>query len=90
MARAIQTACNATRSRWLPEFGRLLVPTYSYDALSTWRCYKAATSPERARDVIQNAAGKHFNPRLIEIFLQLSDQFSYVRQPLGDLMNSSS
>jgi putative two-component system response regulator len=60
----------------IPLGARILAIADSYDALTTWRCYKAATNPDRALDVIQQASGKHFDSRLVETFVQLSDQLS--------------
>lgn len=52
----------------IPLAARIVAIADAFDALTTWRCYKPASSPERAYKVIQDAAGKHFDPRLVAIF----------------------
>jgi response regulator RpfG family c-di-GMP phosphodiesterase len=49
-----------------------------YDALTTKRPYKEAVSHERAREMIVDGAGRHFDPQLVEAFLACQEQFLQV------------
>jgi putative two-component system response regulator len=51
-----------------------------YDALTTKRVYKPAYSHERARAMILDEAGSHFNPDIVEAFLENEDLFIEIRE----------
>ncbi|MBR58989.1 MAG: two-component system response regulator [Myxococcales bacterium] len=40
-----------------------------YDALTQRRCYKEAWPVEKALDYLRSESGKHFDPRLVELFI---------------------
>jgi HD-GYP domain-containing protein (c-di-GMP phosphodiesterase class II) len=42
-----------------------------WDALTSSRPYRAKVSEERARQIIRDAAGTDFDPRIVEVFLEL-------------------
>lgn len=46
-----------------------------YDALSVRRVYKEAYSHEQCVKMIADASGTHFNPKLVEVFLSIQDEF---------------
>ena len=46
-----------------------------FDALISERCYKKAMSPEEAFQIIQDGAGTHFEPKLVEVFMRHKDEF---------------
>ena len=53
----------------IPLAGRIVAVADVFDALTTARPYKQAWSPERARAHLQENAGSHFDPRIVEVFL---------------------
>jgi len=46
-----------------------------YDALVCKRPYKEPFSHERALEILQNDSGTHFDPQIIEVFLNIADDF---------------
>ena len=56
--------------------GRLMAIADVYDALTSDRPYKKAFSHEEAVSVISREKGKHFDPDLVDIFLDISDKFN--------------
>ena len=59
----------------IPLQGRLMAIFDVYDALVNDRPYKKAFSHEESVEIIKNGREKHFDPRLIDIFLQHKDEF---------------
>ncbi|MBB2962582.1 HD-GYP domain-containing protein [Methylobacterium sp. R2-1] len=53
----------------IPLSGRIVAVADVFDALTTERPYKQAWSPERARAYLQENAGSHFDPHIVEVFL---------------------
>jgi HD-GYP domain-containing protein (c-di-GMP phosphodiesterase class II) len=46
-----------------------------YDALVSERPYKKPFTHEKAVDIIKSDAGTHFDPHLVEAFLNVADDF---------------
>ena len=58
----------------IPLVGRITALADVFDALTSERPYKKAWSVERAVDLIKEESGEHFDPKLVELFLEkLSD-----------------
>lgn len=55
----------------IPVMGRILCIADSFDAMTSVRSYKAALSTEEAVNVLQAEAGKQFDPKLVQIFIEL-------------------
>jgi putative two-component system response regulator len=68
----------------IPLSGRILAIGDVYDALTSKRCYKEAFSHEKSRDIIVGDSGRHFDPALVEAFLEVEDQFVDIRQRFID------
>lgn len=68
----------------IPLCGRIVALADVYDALTTKRVYKEAFSHEKARSIIFEGAGKHFDPAIVEAFVQNEDKFISIRQRLSD------
>jgi response regulator RpfG family c-di-GMP phosphodiesterase len=51
-----------------------------YDALTTKRFYKEAYSHDKARDMILQLKGKHFDPEMVNAFAAVADKFNQVRK----------
>ena len=49
-----------------------------YDALVSDRPYKKAFSHDEAVKIIIESKGSHFDPRIVELFLEVSDKFKKV------------
>jgi putative two-component system response regulator len=60
----------------IPLPGRLLAIADVYDALTSDRPYKKAFSHDSASRIILAGKGTHFDPILVEVFEELSDQFA--------------
>ncbi|MDR1368491.1 MAG: response regulator [Candidatus Accumulibacter sp.] len=62
----------------IPLQGRLMAISDVYDALIAERPYKKPMPHDRAVSIISEGSGKHFDPRLVDVFLSISDQFKRV------------
>lgn len=54
----------------IPIASRIAAVSDVFDALTSARPYKAAWSVEKAADLIQKESGRHFDPRLVEVFME--------------------
>ena len=59
----------------IPLSARIMAIADVYDALISKRCYKDAVSPEEAFEIIKSESGTHFDPKLVEVFLEHKDRF---------------
>jgi putative two-component system response regulator len=59
----------------IPLCGRIVALADVYDALTSKRVYKEAFSHERAREIIVQGAGSHFDPDLVAAFLATEREF---------------
>ena len=57
------------RREEIPLLGRIVAIADVYDALSSKRSYKEPWDESRSIDIISQGAGTHFDPELVEIFL---------------------
>lgn len=55
----------------IPVMGRILCIADSFDAMTSVRSYKEALSAEEAVNILQAEAGKQFDPKLVQIFIEL-------------------
>jgi putative two-component system response regulator len=62
----------------IPLEGRLMAIADVYDALITDRPYKEALSHEEACSIIEDGAGTHFDPVLVEAFRRVKDAFAKI------------
>ena len=68
----------------IPLIGRLMAIADVYDALVSVRPYKGAFPHEKAAEIIRTGSGTQFDPKLINVFDLVSDQFAAIaEQPLG-------
>ena len=68
----------------IPLSGRIVALADVYDALTSSRCYKAAFSHERARGIIVEGRGTHFDPHVVDAFLAKESLFESTRGELAD------
>ncbi len=59
----------------IPLSGRLMALADVYDALTTQRVYKPAFNHDKAKNIILDGKGSHFDPDIIDAFLVLEDTF---------------
>jgi response regulator RpfG family c-di-GMP phosphodiesterase len=55
-----------------------------YDALRSKRVYKEAYSKEKTREIILQGSGKHFDPLIVETFLEFEQEFDIIYTALKD------
>ncbi len=55
-----------------------------YDALTHQRCYKPAMTHEEAMAIILAGKGTHFDPYLVDLFVELEDEIIRVSRELDD------
>ena len=65
-------------------FGRIVALADVFDALSSARCYKKPWDDERILHILQEESGTHFDPELVEIFLDCFDVISALRNRYSD------
>jgi len=66
------------KSTDIPIEGRLMAIVDVYDALISARPYKIAFSHEQACKIIEDGAGTHFDPVLIEVFKRVKGEFEKI------------
>jgi response regulator RpfG family c-di-GMP phosphodiesterase len=66
-------------------FGRILAITDVFDALGSDRCYKKAWSIEKIVDLFKEERGRHFDPTLVDHFLNNLDEFLEIRDRYSDI-----
>lgn len=64
---------NGLKGETIPLAGRLMAVIDVYDALISQRVYKDAFSHNRAIEMIKEESGKHFDPKIVQIFIEISD-----------------
>jgi putative two-component system response regulator len=55
----------------IPVSARIMALADVYDALTHKRCYKSAMSHEQAKTIILDGKGSHFDPYILDLFLEL-------------------
>lgn len=68
----------------IPLEARIVAVADVFDALTSERPYKKPWSPEDAMALIQSEAGKHFDPQLVELFVQLMPELLKIRLRWAD------
>ena len=66
----------------IPWAARVVALADVYDALTSRRVYKAAMPHDVARGVILQGTGNHFDPRVVEAFLAVEQQFLALQKSL--------
>jgi len=62
----------------IPISGRVMALADVYDALISERVYKPAFSHEKARGIIIEGKGTHFDPDVVDAFLELEEKFQEI------------
>ena len=67
----------------IPLHGRIMAIADVYDALVSDRPYKNAFEHERALEIIAKSKGSHFDPQIVDVFLEVGDLFAAVNSSLS-------
>ena len=65
--------------------GRITAIADVYDALISRRCYKEAWDVKDALDILRNDAGSHFDPELVDVFMEIHDVITAICKRFPDL-----
>jgi response regulator RpfG family c-di-GMP phosphodiesterase len=68
----------------IPVSGRLMALADVYDALISERVYKAAFSHKKARGIILDGDGSHFDPDVVQAFLGVEAEFQAIAAEFSD------
>jgi len=68
----------------IPVSGRLMALADVYDALITKRVYKPAFPHGKAKEIILEGDGKHFDPDVVAAFLAMEDEFKTIAARFSD------
>jgi len=69
-------------------YGRITALADVFDALGSHRVYKEAWSDEKIFELFKEQRGKHFDPKLIDLFMENVDKFFEIRDRLRDVVHS--
>lgn len=64
----------------IPESARIVAVVDVFDALTTRRPYKEAWPIDKALNTIQQESGQHFEPRLVEAFLEIQAEILSLKE----------
>ena len=68
----------------IPLVGRICALCDVFDALTSKRLYKKAWSIEDSQAEIKRNSGKHFDPKLVEVFEQILDDLTKITKELAE------
>ncbi len=64
--------------------GRIMAVADVYDALISKRVYKPAFTHEKAVSIIRDGTGTHFDPDVVDAFMEISGQFEDIARTYSD------
>lgn len=70
----------------IPLSARILALVDVYDALTCRRIYKPPFPREKAMAIIQEGSGTHFDPKLVDIFLAIEEDFHQIAEQYADIV----
>jgi putative two-component system response regulator len=68
----------------IPISARLMAVADVYDALISRRVYKPPFSHEKSVAIIQEGRGKHFDPDMVDAFMDIADEFYIISEEFAD------
>ena len=71
----------------IPLSARIVSVVDVYDALVNKRCYKESYSYDETIKIIKDGRGTQFDPDIVDVFLEVTDEFEKITNKLGDLSN---
>jgi putative two-component system response regulator len=69
----------------IPLSARLMALADVYDALISKRVYKPAMSHAASVEIIRDGRGSHFDPEVLDVFLELADEFNDIARRFSDV-----
>ncbi|PRM93428.1 response regulator receiver protein [Arcobacter cryaerophilus gv. occultus] len=69
----------------IPIFGRITALADVFDAIGSDRCYKKAWEMEKVLEFIKEQRGKHFDPKLVDIFFDNLDDILKIKEEYQDI-----
>ena len=76
---------NSLKGEDIPIFGRITSLADVFDAIGSDRCYKKAWEIEKVFEFIKDQKGKHFDPKLVELFFENIDHILKIRDDYKDI-----
>ncbi|WP_321392348.1 HD domain-containing phosphohydrolase [uncultured Desulfuromusa sp.] len=67
------------RAEQIPLAARIVALADVYDALTSARSYKEAYTHQQTKGLIMNYSGSHFDPTVVDAFLQCEEQFAQIK-----------
>ena len=74
----------------IPISGRLMAVADVYGALICRRVYKESMSHKKAVEIIAQGKGRHFDPDMVDAFMEISAEFDQIAKRYEDSSNSRS
>ena len=68
----------------IPVSGRLMALADAYDAMTSKRIYKSAISHEKAMEIILGEKGRHFDPDVVDAFVESKEEFQEIARRYAD------
>jgi putative two-component system response regulator len=75
---------NGLKGENIPLCGRIVAITDVFDALTSERPYKTAWAIDQALDLLTSEKGKHFDPRLVDLFLDAMPEVTAIIREYQD------
>ncbi len=75
---------NGLKGDKIPLSARIAALADVYDALTSERPYKRAVSHEKAKEIIMEGRGSHFDPDVVKAFLEVEEGFKLTRSKFMD------
>jgi PAS domain S-box-containing protein len=75
---------NGMSAKEIDPGARIVALADAYDAITSKRVYKGAVCHDEARSRILESSGSHFDPQVVEAFLQCEDEFHEIRERYSD------
>jgi len=75
---------NGLKGEDIPLTGRLCALSDVFDALTSVRPYKKAWPVDKAVDLIKEESGEHFDPRLVELFIELLPEMVAIKDQYAE------
>jgi putative two-component system response regulator len=70
----------------IPLAARIMAISDVYDALRSKRCYKEAFTHRHSVEIIRAASGTQFDPILVEVFLEIEQEFEATRNAVTEII----
>ncbi len=68
----------------IPVVARIVALADMYDAMTSERCYKIPFSHEKAKNIILMERGEHLDPKMVDSFLAMEDEWLAIRERFKD------